>query len=320
MKRKFLAIPAVFLVIILLVFFVKPKELAAVNGEGVTLAELMAYGDEYANQVASQFADKYHITSYGQHFWEESYQGEQPIDALYEEAVGALVRHRVVKETAVSLKVTEEKSFQEEQKAWENAKMNLSLGQYLAAQDEQLANKIKEAWLKETPPSEKQLAQAFESLENKYKETDYAVSAIEIPGYSGELAALQKIAQQIPAQLSLTECESWWQQQLPQQLVSALTLKSAEFQKDDVYSQSLGSFLSKEEPGTVVVGDQQQFFYIVKVEGGQLLTVEEAPKLAENQYINELYKQRIAKGVKQAKVALPEKIEESFRTSYQTKN
>lgn len=58
----------------------------------------------------------------------------------------------------------------------------------------------------------------------------------------------------------------------------------------------------------------------MKVEGGQLLTVEEAPKLAENQYINELYKQRIAKGVKQAKVALPEKIEESFRTSYQTKN
>lgn len=320
MKRKFLAIPAIFLVIILLFFFVKPKELAAVNGEEVTLAELTAYGDEYANQVASQFADKYHITSYGQHFWEESYQGEQPIDALYEEAVGALVRHRVVKETAVSLKVTEEKSFQEEQKAWENAKTNLSLGQYLAAQDEQLANKIKEAWLKETPPSEKQLAQAFESLENKYKETDYAVSAIEIPGYSGELATLQKIAQQIPAQLSLAECESWWQQQLPQQLVSALTLKSVEFQKDDVYSQSLGSFLSKEEPGTVVVGDQQQFFYIVKVEGGQLLTVEEAPKLAENQYINELYKQRIAKGVKQAKVALPEKIEESFRTSYQTKN
>lgn len=75
MKRKFLAIPAIFLVIILLVFFVKPKELAAVNGEEVTLAELTAYGDEYANQVASQFADKYHITSYGQHFWEESYQG-----------------------------------------------------------------------------------------------------------------------------------------------------------------------------------------------------------------------------------------------------
>lgn len=75
MKRKFLAIPAIFLVIILLVFFVKPKELAAVNGEEVTLAELTAYGDEYANQVASQFADKYHVNSYGQHFWEESYQG-----------------------------------------------------------------------------------------------------------------------------------------------------------------------------------------------------------------------------------------------------
>lgn len=321
MKQFFFTFSAIILVIFLVAFLFRVQSSNIVNGQPVTVPELEAYADECANQVASEFADKYQITSYGQDFWKSTYHGEQPIQALYEQAVVSLIRHHVIEEAAVSLNLIEKHSFKEEQQEWKQTGSNVSLGQYLAAQEAQLSDRIKKAWLQETPPNKQQLANAFDRLEDKYKQTDYEVSAIEIPGFKGTLAELQKIAQKIPPKLDASAAESWWQQQLPRQMVTLLSLKSSEFQKDDLYRQAAGAFLSGQKTGTVVAGDQkQQFFYIVQVKGGQLLTVEEAPKLAENQYINDLFEERIAEGQEKAKVSLSKKIAASFRTSYQNKN
>ena len=62
----------------------------------------------------------------------------------------------------------------------------------LDAKDQQLQDQIKEKLMEKEKPTQKELRQAFEQLDDKYKKTDYFVEAIEIPTFSGKQAELEK--------------------------------------------------------------------------------------------------------------------------------
>lgn len=94
-------------------------------------------------------------------------------------------------------------------------------------------------------PTQKELRQAFEQLDDKYKKTDYFVEAIEIPNFSGKQAELEKIAEAISPNLSYEETLLEWQNKLPNLVIESYQLKSAEIQKEDIYSLSVGRFLVK---------------------------------------------------------------------------
>ncbi len=68
-----------------------------------------------------------------------------------------------------------------------------ALAIFLDAKDQQLQDQIKEKLMeKEKSQRKKELRQAFEQLDDKYKKTDYFVEAIEIPTFSGKQAELEK--------------------------------------------------------------------------------------------------------------------------------
>lgn len=170
-------------------------------------------------------------------------------------------------------------------------------------------------------PTQKELRQAFEQLDDKYKKTDYFVEAIEIPTFSGKQAELEKIAEAISPNLSYEETLLEWQNKLPNLVIESYQLKSAEIQKEDIYSLSVGEILSGKAVGTVVKGyHENQYFYIFNKEGGQLLQFEEAPQFGKNAYINTRYKEKLATYQQATKVDLLEKDREKFFQNYQNKN
>ncbi|MFR2550485.1 MAG: hypothetical protein ACLS8D_00990 [Clostridioides difficile] len=94
-------------------------------------------------------------------------------------------------------------------------------------------------------PTQKELRQAFEQLDDKYKKTDYFVEAIEIPNFSGKQAELEKIAEAISPNLSYEETLLEWQNKLPNLVIESYQLKSAEIQKRIFIRCLLGRFLVK---------------------------------------------------------------------------
>lgn len=118
-------------------------------------------------------------------------------------------------------------------------------------------------------PTQKELRQAFEQLDDKYKKTDYFVEAIEIPTFSGKQAELEKIAEAISPNLSYEETLLEWQNKLPNLVIESYQLKSAEIQKEDIYSLSVGEILSEKAVGTVVKDTTKTntFIFLIRKEG-----------------------------------------------------
>ena len=232
-----------------------------------------------------------------------------------------LVQHKMIRQLATELEIAHSQTFGQEKKEWQDQKSSLTLWQFLDAKDQQLQDQIKEKLMEKEKPTQKELRQAFEQLDDKYKKTDYFVEAIEIPTFSGKQAELEKIAEAISPNLSYEETLLEWQNKLPNLVIESYQLKSAEIQKEDIYSLSVGEILSEKAVGTVVKGyHENQYFYIFNKEGGQLLQFEEAPQFGKNAYINTRYKEKLATYQQATKVDLLEKDREKFFQNYQNKN
>ena len=300
MKKKIIILSSFLIGAIFVVVIFTTSQQSMINNEAIQVEELIVYGDKNMNRVAKQFSDQ---------------------NNLLKVATEDLVQHKMIKQLATELEIAHSQTFGQEKKEWQDQKSSLTLWQFLDAKDQQLQDQIKEKLMEKEKPTQKELRQAFEQLDDKYKKTDYFVEAIEIPTFSGKQAELEKIAEAISPNLSYEETLLEWQNKLPNLVIESYQLKSAEIQKEDIYSLSVGEILSEKAVGTVVKGyHENQYFYIFNKEGGQLLQFEEAPQFGKNAYINTRYKEKLATYQQATKVDLLEKDREKFFQNYQNKN
>ena len=72
-----------------------------------------------------------------------------------------------------------------------------------------------------------------------------------------------------------------WQNKLPNLVIESYQLKSAEIQKEDIYSLSVGEILSEKAVGTVVKGyHENQYFYILIRKEGNFYSLKKHHNLA----------------------------------------
>lgn len=321
MKKKIIILSSFLIGAIFVLVIFTTSQQSMINNEAIQVEELIVYGDKNMNRVAKQFSDQNNLTSFGKNFWRKTYNGKSPTHELLKVATKDLVQHKMIKQLATELEIAHSQTFGQEKKEWQDQKSSLTLWQFLDAKDQQLQDQIKEKLMEKEKPTQKELRQAFEQLDDKYKKTGYFVEAIEIPTFSGKQAELEKIAEAISPNLSYEETLLEWQNKLPNLVIESYQLKSAEIQKEDIYSLSVGEILSEKAVGTVVKGyHENQYFYIFNKEGGQLLQFEEAPQFGKNAYINTRYKEKLATYQQATKVDLLEKDREKFFQNYQNKN
>lgn len=321
MKRKFAFLTMILLGFFSLFLFLKPNVKGKVNQQVITAEELLAYGEKNENKVAATFIDTHKISSLKKDFWQKDFAGKRPIDTLYQVAMNDLIKHKIILQTAEDLKIIKPLTPKEEKKQWQQKSKELMFWQYLDTEDTQLTDQIKTTWLNTQPPNKVQLKKAFEHLKDTDKKTDYSIEAIEITNYSGSVDELKKLAKTMDLSKNLKEVTNQWKKKLPESLISPFRIKSTETQKNTMYQQTLGRQLNGKGEGEIIVGNQEnQFYYVVHKEGGRLLTLKEASELAKNQYINELYQERITNYQKQAKVKRLKQMKQKFINHYLSNN
>ena len=143
------------------------------------------------NRIAKQFSDQNNLTSFGKNFWRKTYNGKSPTQELLKVATEDLVQHKMIKQLATELEIAHSQTFGQE-KRMARPKEQFNALAILDAKDQQLQDQIKEKLMEKEKPTQKELRQAFEQLDDKYKKTDYFVEAIEIPNFSGKQAELEK--------------------------------------------------------------------------------------------------------------------------------
>ncbi|MEG0617381.1 MAG: hypothetical protein RR508_07430, partial [Oscillospiraceae bacterium] len=108
----------VIIVAILAIYIISKREIAGtVNTLPFYYEELNMYAQEQKAAVAADFSKKHNLDSFGAEFWDKQYDGETPKKALYDKALEALIRAKIIQEQAIELQVVAPADFNELRKA-----------------------------------------------------------------------------------------------------------------------------------------------------------------------------------------------------------
>lgn len=317
-KNKKIVITISALVLGMLIFLLYPRKMGTINDVTVTLEELTLYAKKNENAVSQAFTIEHNINSFGKSFWLETYDGHQPIEALYDKAIENLVYHRAMLDFASEFNLIDDASFTYEKEEWNNSKNGLNLWQFLDAKDYQLSDLIKKELLKKYPPTADELEKAFDQLEDKYKRTDFMVEVIMMELDNPSLETMKQLAASIPESWNADEILEFWEETYPNYSVEYLKLDSQEIHKEDLHMMSISEALIDSSKRDIVEGyTESQVFFVINKEGGELLTLETAPRFGEVAYVNALFEEKLQELINKSDISLTPYAEKSFKKVYE---
>ncbi|WP_433674781.1 hypothetical protein [Microbacterium gorillae] len=263
---------------------------AMCGGDPVSDVTATTYGLGLQSAVGTDFATQHDIASYGSDFWGQEYDGARPVDALASAVESALaadcalirVADEVGADTSAFRAVTETPG-------------GVDAYERIRSRAEELKDTVRAALLERSPPDDAELRTAFERLGDVYKESDLAVTVWRVHGGDAVLGTTTANA---------TAANAADTAELRERLTAAgasideLHIDSQEISKEDLYSAQILDAMQHAEAGIVIDGfaDGESLILVDKV-GGGLLTLEQAPQLARNAYVNDLLAQRLAEEI-----------------------
>lgn len=314
------------IVFIFLTGMLKDKQTAGtVNGHAFYQEEMKLYQEQKRAAVAAEFSARYQLDSFGQSFWQTDFDGRTPEQALYEEALAALVRDKVIQQEAVSRGIPAPLDFREMKKAWklesdDRAQQTNNQSPVYGPQGYSLfdfqqylmtdtANQLKRFLLEnEWKPDEQKIRDAFSRLPESMRKADFTAS-----GYVFEWEPLSDtpadeiIRKAVQEGADPVELPALLRQELPHLQCEPFSVSSHTIHREDIAALSLAEELSGLAPGefSQVTGTGRCRFYLVtEKEGGGLLTFDDAPEWGRNKWVNDQFEQLIAEQTEAAVVVL----------------
>lgn len=297
--------------------------LGKVNGLPFYPEELLVYADEERAAVAAQISQQHSLPGTGPTFWDTAYDGVTPREVLLDTALADLVRNKVIQQECITRGIVAPADFRELEQAMEEENAarqstaasggvvygteNYTLAQYNEYQMTMASDDLKAYLLKnELAPTEQQLRDAYDSLDESFKRRDFTCAGWSIawPSTEDDEAAAALVAEALestaPADLAAALAE-----QLPGVTVEGFTFDSTEVHREDSTSIERSDILFFTEPGecsSILYDAQPIVYYVTEKDGGGYYAFEESSRLGENKYINDAFEQFIDEKVAAATV------------------
>ena len=299
------------------------RPIGTVNGTPFYAQELVMYGERFRAAVSSEFCQTYGLPGTGADFWSEEYDGTLPVDVLLDRAVQELTRDKVIQQECVARGIAAPLDFRQLEKALalENqdraaaissggavyGTQQYTLEQYSDYQMTLSTDELKERLLEELAPTRSQLQEAFDSLDETFRRKDFTADGYRFswdggPGVDEGLALIQGALLDGAQPLELP---SRLADQLAGLSAETFSLDTAARSKDDLEGDLLTGLLFSAAPGDCV-GDRSSgectVYFVTEKEGGGYYTLDEAPGLAENKFVNDAFDALVEERTQQAVV------------------
>lgn len=249
----------------------------------------------------------------GDDFWTTDFDGTTPEDELNEIAFYALSKDKIIQQIAVSYKITAPLNFTEFEKAWresnkksdneiaygpENVRMYEYL-QYLMTQtkDELKTYLAENVWT----PTEEDLRNAFYSLDEEIRMTDFILSGYEFT-WEGEKSPAKDIEIAIKNGLSPQDAATSLLSEYPTLMCKELELDTSQIHKEDVPSAvKINHFTHAEQNSFIAPEGINECYYVIDLEGGWL-EYEDAPGYGYNKWVNDSFDELVNSTLEKAKI------------------
>lgn len=297
--------------------------LGTVNGLPFYAEELVVYADEQRAAVTAQISQQYDLPGTGPSFWDTEYDGVTPREVLLDTAMEDLVRSKVIQQECITRGIVAPADFRELEQAMEEENAarqstaasggvvygteSYTLAQYNEYQMTMAIDELKEHLLKnELEPTEQQLRDAYDSLDESFKRKDFTCAGWSIawPATADDEAAAALVAEALestaPADLAAALAD-----RLPGVTVEEFTFDSTEVHREDSTAIERSDILFFTEPGecsSILYNALPTVYYVTEKDGGGYYAFEESSRLGENKYINDAFEQFIDEKVAAATV------------------
>lgn len=319
---------AVFFLILLIGFvfsFINRNVVGYVNGFPVYSEELTMYAQDCRAEVSSEFSKEHNLSGTGIDFWTTSYDGVLPLDSLIRASMKDLVRDKIIQQECVKRGIIApldflqlKSSFQDENESrketLENGGFVYGTQQYTLRQYSDYQMTLSEDELKSSllsgssSPSEQQLQQAFDSLDESFKRKDFTAKGYAFVWSTGSLETGQRTIQQALSQnIAPDELPDALSDTLPDLTVIPIDIDTAQRSKEDNFADTLTYDLFDMNCGdykATVANGLNTLYYLTEKDGGGYYTLQEAPGLAESKYVNDTFEQMIESQIEQCTVEL----------------
>lgn len=281
-----------------------------VNGNVVYYDEIQMYADENKSVVIDEFSKKYGLEMLGNGFWDTQYDDITPREALYDRAISALVRNKVIQQQAVERKIVAPQNYEEMIGGLQNSNpteygpTTMSPAEYNSYLMSSAIDDLKTELLNnELAPTEEQEREAFNSLPDEVKETEFSLKGYLVT-WQDDTTNLQEQVQILMTQeLGFEESINKLSETIQDLQIEPFEFNSEDVHREDISSIELSEKLIKMETGDMLeVDNEKSLYYITEKEGGELLTYEQAPNLGRNKWINDAFETFINEKVQQAEV------------------
>lgn len=299
------------------------SELGTVNGLPFYAEELLVYADEERAAVTAQISQQYDLPGTGPSFWDTEYDGVTPREVLLDTAMEDLIRNKVIQQECITRGIVAPADFRELEQAMEEENAarqstaasggvvygteSYTLAQYNEYQMTMATDDLKAYLLEnELAPTEQQLRDAYDSLDESFKRKDFTCEGWSIawPSTEDDEAAATLVAEALestaPADLPTVLAD-----QLPGVMVEEFTFDSTEVHREDSTAIERSDILFFTEPGecsSILYDAQPTVYYVTEKDGGGYYAFEESSRLGENKYINDAFEQFIDEKVAVATV------------------
>lgn len=316
---------AIVFVLILVLLKNSKTSLGSVNGKKISSEELQMYAEGERALVAAEYSEKYQLPGFGKSFWNTDFDGHTPNETLLDRTMEKLVYFKVLAQECERKKITVPRDYEQlvQEMSAENERrkqaaqrgevvygiLEYTEGQYhdyvmTTARTQLMENLLQN----ELAPSEEQLRQAYEKLDDSYKHRDFSCTGYEIRWMPKQ--DLDKTAEHICAvfmEKGPEQAKKLLDGQIEGLSITPFSLDTKTVHREDTPSIRLAELLfdvAAGECSPLTEEDLPTLYYIEQKEGGGLLSFEEAPRLATNQYINDAFEQFISTKTAEAKVVL----------------
>ncbi|MEG0178995.1 MAG: hypothetical protein RR424_02470 [Oscillospiraceae bacterium] len=310
----------VIIVAILAIYIISKREIAGtVNTLPFYYEELNMYAQEQKAAVAADFSKKHNLDSFGAEFWDKQYDGETPKKALYDKALEALIKAKIIQEQAIELQVVAPANFNELRKALaqENnvrsgganseiiyGPTEYSISEYNSYLMSQTIDDLKSAIIKrDGEPSEAELRSAFARLPSESTATHSKISGSKWR-WSKDL---NKDETSKSVEDALTNGKDPMSLNIKELTSEPFVLDTSTIHREDVDAQTFACELGTIESGNCILSEDylgDVLYYVSEKEGGKKLLFEESTALARTQWINDYFDEIINKKIASAKVTI----------------
>lgn len=274
-----------------------------VNGVPVCYEELRQYAEAQRATVAYAFSQQHGIASMGDDFWDTDYDGATPRAALYDAALAALVRDKVIQKEAANRGIIAPLDYNELLKAAQADAQGLSPAEYLNRQMGFVEDELKTHMLQnDYAPTEADLAAAFGTLPAELMEAHFTAQGYQV---TWESEAAEADAERMAALLAEPGGEAALLEEFPDAAVEPFSFYTAEIHREDVATIELAEQLRGQQPGFYVLNERygsHVMAYLTQLEDDAPPAVEDVPRYAETEWINTQYDALVEQLVRQAEV------------------